>query len=255
MARDRSATPIHSFPKSYDLMWSYIEGPDAVKQYHDELKANVRTTHDKVIREVESFEEKAGFECSSYKLSREMQDFAHAIRRLAYMEGGLQRAVTLDFALGKPTYSHLPSVFGGYTYRSIDLLTARLILEFAKLSKQECPGFDAEDIMLDINPQIQYLRHRNIYTYMPRSYKLPTSWRAGAKAKEKEEKQRFMAAIKLLLFLGKQSFSTLPGLEPMYGSGKVPYLKAKFVYGEVGKQVYECLSGAQLMKCSFHWSH
>jgi len=193
MARDRTATPIHSFPKSYDLMWSYIEGPDAVKQYHDELKANVQTTHDKVIREVESFEEKAGFECSSYKLSREMQGFAHAIRRLAYMEGGLQRAVTLDFALGKPTYSHLPSVFGGYTYRSIGLLTAGFILEFAKLSKQECPGFDAEDIMLDIHSQIQYFGHRNIYTYMPRSHKLQTSWRAGAKAKEKEEKQRFMA--------------------------------------------------------------
>jgi hypothetical protein len=25
----------------------------------------------------------------------------------------------------------------------------------------------------------------------------------------------------------------------MYGSGKVPYLKTKFVLGEVGKQVYE----------------
>jgi hypothetical protein len=53
-----------------------------------------------------------------------------------------------------------------------------------------------------------------------------------------------MAAIKLLLFLGKQSFSTLPGLAPMYGSGKVPYLKTKFVYGEVGKQVYERPSDA-----------
>jgi molybdopterin biosynthesis enzyme MoaB len=61
-----------------------------VKQYHDELKAKVQITHDKVIREVESFDEKAGFECSSYKLSREMPGFAQATRQLAYMEGGLR---------------------------------------------------------------------------------------------------------------------------------------------------------------------
>jgi hypothetical protein len=49
------------FPKSYELMWSYIEGPDAVKEYHDELKSKVQTTYDKVIREVEPFSKKRRF--------------------------------------------------------------------------------------------------------------------------------------------------------------------------------------------------
>jgi hypothetical protein len=49
------------FPKSYELMWSYIEGPDAVKEYHDELKAKFQTTYDKVIREVEPFSKKRRF--------------------------------------------------------------------------------------------------------------------------------------------------------------------------------------------------
>jgi hypothetical protein len=53
-----------------------------------------------------------------------------------------------------------------------------------------------------------------------------------------------MAAIKLIFFLGKQSFFTLPGVGPMYGSGKASYLKTKFVLGEVGKQVYEHPSDA-----------
>jgi hypothetical protein len=48
-----------------------------------------------------------------------------------------------------------------------------------------------------------------------------------------------MAAIELLLFLGKHSFSALAGLGPMYGFGKVPYLKPEVLNGEVEKQVYE----------------
>jgi hypothetical protein len=96
------------------------------------------------------------------------------------MEVGLRQALTLGLALGKLTYSHLSTVFGGYNYRPIDLLTDGLILELAKLSKQECLSFDAEDIMSDINSQIQCLGHRNIYTYMLRSYKLLPSWWAGS---------------------------------------------------------------------------
>jgi hypothetical protein len=60
-------------------------------------------------------------------------------------------------ALGKLTYSHLPSVFGGYNCRPIDLLTNWLILELAKLPEKECPSFDAEDIISDINSKIQYV--------------------------------------------------------------------------------------------------
>jgi hypothetical protein len=302
------------FPKSYELMWSYVEGPHAVNQYHDELKADIHKTYAKVIKNVESFHDKAGFECSSYRLSNEMQDFVQAIRRLAYMEGGFRRALTLALFLGKLTYSQQTSVFGGYNYRPIDILSDGLIAELLKLSKQECPSFDGSNIISDMDSQIQYLDRRNIYTYMPRSFKLLSSWAVGAKAKEKEEKAQFMAlcpegqaaqalydkikqkittsarntfrqlenllylsrrpalkvcwmsnamkaflpeieqlskmdgglvaAMELLLFLGKHSFSTLPGLGPMYACGKVPYSTSKFVYGEVGKQAYERPSDA-----------
>jgi hypothetical protein len=181
------------FPKSYELMWSYIVGPEGVQRHQRELKTRIHDTHTKIEEEVKGWNQKGGFEYASYKLSRDMQPFVQSIRRLGYMEGGLRDAFDLVLYLGRWSCAQLSSIFGGYNLRPLDPLADGLLVELAKLIKEEDPNFDPTDVLTRLKEEVDSMEYHGIYTYFPRSCKWLSSWEAGAKMREKAEKARIAA--------------------------------------------------------------
>jgi len=180
-------------PKSYELMWGYLEGSEAVGHYHKEVESSITRSHAEIESEVEEWNHQDGFECSSYKLSLRMKEYVQAVWRLGYMAGGTLRAFQLALHLGKSTYTQLPSMFGGYNYRPVDPLIDGLLVEMAKLFKKDDPRFDPKQVISELKADIAYLEERGIYTHFPQSYKLLCSYLPGSKAAAKASKTEFIA--------------------------------------------------------------
>ncbi|KAF8855726.1 hypothetical protein BDZ45DRAFT_792798 [Acephala macrosclerotiorum] len=63
------------FPKSYESMWSYIEGPLAAHNYNARLGNEIRIAYREIIIGVFRWRRKEGFERASYRLKNKMEHF------------------------------------------------------------------------------------------------------------------------------------------------------------------------------------
>ena len=178
------------FTKSYELMWSYLEGPEVVQNYHYELKAKISEAHADIKKETMDCNEKGGFEYSSYKLSKKMQEYVQVVRRYGYMSGTSRQAFELALHLAKSSYTRLPSIFGGYNYQQSDPAIDALVVEMGKLFKEADDNFDFTQTVSDLSAEIDFMQDREVTTYLPRSYKHMTSWLPGAKARKKAVKKQ-----------------------------------------------------------------
>jgi hypothetical protein len=181
------------FAKSYELMWSFLEGQKAVDRYRKKVEASISKAYEEVESEAKRWNRKDAFEFSSYKLSLRLKEYVQAVRRLGYMDGCTIQAFRLALLLGKSSYTRLPSIFGGYNYRPSDPLIDGLLVEMAKMVKKDDPKFDPTHMVSDMKGEIANLEERGIRTYFPRSYKLLSSYMPGAKVAEKTAKAASMA--------------------------------------------------------------
>ncbi|CZR60290.1 uncharacterized protein PAC_10186 [Phialocephala subalpina] len=241
------------FLKAYELMWSYIKGLTVVDKYHDLLKSNIRNAHDSIKVEIENSNEKAAFD-----------------------------------------------IYGGYNHRAIDPLLDALVIELAKVVREEHSGYDFKLALGAIEYWNTFLLSRGVHTYLPRTVKLFIRWNSHATPLGKvgmtmltsvdEHARQFADSIKheimtcsrelteqlenmitggaegpdrdilsekmlefvpeverlakmpdgrslafdFAMFLGRHSYTTLPGMGPDYG--RCSHSERKSVPGVVGKQ-------------------
>ena len=146
-----------------------------MKRYRDDLADEIHDAAASIADEVRKENRKDAFEYASYKLSKKMCTFIQAIRRLGYMDGGLENAFHLVVGLGMHSFVKEPGMFGGYNLRDSDSLADALLVEPAKKPKAEVPKFEFSVQLKVIREQGAWLADRGISTFFPRGSKLLSS--------------------------------------------------------------------------------
>ncbi|PVH80571.1 hypothetical protein DL98DRAFT_187028 [Cadophora sp. DSE1049] len=161
------------FPASYELMWSFVQGPEAVRSVYDACKLEITETHERCVKDMCATKSRPYRH--SCDLSSEMTKFIPTVQRLSNMEGGQHLAFDLILYLGRQSYTEMAGRSSS-TYRESDQMADKLLLEIAKAIKENEEYFLPLDAIERLKNEIEYLAEYKITTYFSKSFALFSSW-------------------------------------------------------------------------------
>jgi hypothetical protein len=165
------------FPRSYELMQSWAEGPDAAPRLHDTLKSQIYAAHDEIKDQIENH----GAELTSDDYSTKMVEFIPHIRRLSTLSDlGVKLAFDLVIYLGQHSYGSLDNGGRGRPNRPSDPLADDLLVELATKIKEVDPTFSPVNEVSELRKRYKRLKKQAIRTFFPKSVDLMWPWLPGA---------------------------------------------------------------------------
>lgn len=165
------------FPRSYDLMQSWAEGPEAAPRLHETLKTQIFAAHNEIEDQIENY----GAKLTSDDYSAKMVGFISHIRRLSALSPvGLRLAFDLVIYLGQHSYGALDNGGRGAPNRPSDPLADELLVEIATNIKEQDPTFSPMNEVSDIRKRFKRLKKQAIRTFFPKSIDLMWPWLPGA---------------------------------------------------------------------------
>lgn len=177
------------FPKSYGLIssWDGRQGFSSdvyrgLKKKISEISAEYWVKAQDII-DGDAADKKLAANFNLNDLSRDLARFKPLIRRLGYMENGLELAFELLLFLGRQSniYTNPVQTHGTYqNNRKLDGPTDHLLLELAhRLEGDDVALRIPRELITEVkmlHEDVKYLAHFGIETYFPASSKLPDRW-------------------------------------------------------------------------------
>jgi hypothetical protein len=150
--------------RSHEFIWSCVVGQAGVEAYAKELEGSIRREYVKICRNATTFTS------TLEQLSKAMDKYMSAIRRLKYMHGGLKPALDLTIFLDKKTIPPADLPTGNTTdRRSLDSAIDKLHVQLYTSLEQGSPGSMSALIYLNaLRINSKTLEERNINEYLPK---------------------------------------------------------------------------------------
>jgi hypothetical protein len=165
------------FPRSYNLMQSWIEGPDAAPRLHDALKGQIFAAYSEIKDRIQKNNEKL----NSDDYSKKMTEFIPHIQRLSTLSSvGLSLAFDLIIYLGQHSYGVLENGGRGAPNRPSDPEADDLLVEIATSIKNQDHGFAPVNEVNELKRRSKKLKKQAIRTFFPKSFDLMWPWLPGA---------------------------------------------------------------------------
>jgi len=160
------------FPNSYDLMWSWVGGLEAVREFHDDLKSEISSTYENILAE-----KGKRYERDYHSIGERMEDYVPRIQRLGRMAStGSELAFDLVLYLGRHSYLESPDNYGSPSNRPLDMEMDNLLMQLATAIKEDDPDFKPKYAVDSLRYEIEFLAENDIHSYFPKSFKLLSSW-------------------------------------------------------------------------------
>ena len=182
------------FPRSYDLMQSWAEGPEAAPRLHETLKNQIFAAYTEIKVQIDNHSAKL----SSDDYSKRMVQFIPHIRRLSTLSPvGVRLAFDLVIYLGQHSYGALENGGRGAPNRPSDPLADELLVDLATKIKEKDPSFSPLNEVNELRKRFKRLKKQAIRTFFPKSVDLMWPWLPGAAAEYHDElKKRILKGHK-----------------------------------------------------------
>lgn len=172
------------FPRSYELMQSWAEGPDAAPRLHDTLRNQIFAAYTEVKDQIENQNAKL----TSDDYSKKMVQFIPHVRRLSTLSPvGVRLAFDLVIYLGQHSYGALDNGGRGAPNRPSDPLADELLVELATKIKEQDSSFAPSSEVSELRRRFKRLKKQAIRTFFPKAVDLMWPWLPGAATEYHDE--------------------------------------------------------------------
>ena len=201
------------FPSSFDLMWSVVECPDTIQEFHDNLRAEILATYSKEDREAIRYERRY------HNIGEKLEEYIPKIRRLRLMSlVGYKLAFDLVLYVGRYSYLDPPDHDRWMNQRRLDEEMDELLMGVANDIRNQEPDFKRQQAIDALRCELEYLAGHGVISYFPLSFKMLSKWmpetaKAYAVEIHDELKAKVSKAHKLLekrlqIYVGDQKVPT-----------------------------------------------
>ena len=172
------------FPRSYDVMQSWAEGPESAPRLHELLKGQILAAYNEIKDQIDNH----GTKLTSDDYSAKMVEFISHIRRLSTLSPvGLRLAFELTIYLGQHSYGALDNGGRGAPNRPSDSPADELLATIATEIKEQDPSFSPVNEVSEIRRSFKKLKKQAIGTFFPKSVDLMWPWLPGAATEYHED--------------------------------------------------------------------